>query len=260
MNGQVQSPPLQDSAPPSPTQIVADMNGDGKDDLVLANGSPAIYLSMGRQGFELDRTTAGNRCSREPVDVMHLAIGHANKRRDIAARSSNVCSLTAALRRRNRAHGNSARQRSMVVESSVSDLWEELGLQPTVFCRWQKSSSRMERPSGGERLRRICIDQRERRMRGLYLGPSLRGFSAWELDGTVASLAPDSLVVFDSWTPASYQDSDSCAQTLALSVAKICRAGKPVWIYCDSTNTTALRGPEGAGFPRSFSVLRYRLL
>src|ERR1035437_1171832 len=32
-------------------------------------------------------------------------------------RSSRVCSLTAALRRRNRAQGNSVRQRSMVVES-----------------------------------------------------------------------------------------------------------------------------------------------
>src|SRR5271157_1818251 len=35
----------------------------------------------------------------------------------LPCRSSSVCSLTAALRRRNRAQGNNARHRSMVVES-----------------------------------------------------------------------------------------------------------------------------------------------
>jgi hypothetical protein len=49
------SSPLPDSAPPFPTQVVADINGDGKDDLVLAGGIPAIYLSLGRQGFALDQ-------------------------------------------------------------------------------------------------------------------------------------------------------------------------------------------------------------
>ena len=49
------SSPLPNSAPPFPTQVVADINGDGKDDLVLADSGPAIYLSMGRQGFELDQ-------------------------------------------------------------------------------------------------------------------------------------------------------------------------------------------------------------
>jgi len=49
------SSPLPDSAPPFPTQVVADINGDGKDDLVIADGGPAIFLSMGRQGFELDQ-------------------------------------------------------------------------------------------------------------------------------------------------------------------------------------------------------------
>jgi len=46
------SSPLQNSAS---LQVVADMNGDGKDDLVLADSTPAIYLSMGRQGFGLDQ-------------------------------------------------------------------------------------------------------------------------------------------------------------------------------------------------------------
>lgn len=49
------SSPLPDNAPAFPTQVVADINGDGKDDLVLGDSGPAIYLSMGRQGFELDQ-------------------------------------------------------------------------------------------------------------------------------------------------------------------------------------------------------------
>lgn len=32
------------------TGLVADINGDGKDDLVLGESGPQIYLSMGRQG------------------------------------------------------------------------------------------------------------------------------------------------------------------------------------------------------------------
>jgi hypothetical protein len=49
------SSPLPDNAPPFPTQIVADINGDGLDDLVLGDSGPAIFLSVGRQGFALDQ-------------------------------------------------------------------------------------------------------------------------------------------------------------------------------------------------------------
>jgi len=49
------SSPLPDSAPPFPTQVVADVNGDGKDDLVLGDFGPAIFLSLGRQGFAVDQ-------------------------------------------------------------------------------------------------------------------------------------------------------------------------------------------------------------
>jgi hypothetical protein len=47
--------PLPDNPPAFPTDVVADINGDGKDDVVMGESGPAIYLSMGRQGFELDQ-------------------------------------------------------------------------------------------------------------------------------------------------------------------------------------------------------------
>ncbi len=49
------SSPLPESAPAFFTQVVADINGDGKDDLLLVSANPGIFLSMGRQGFELDQ-------------------------------------------------------------------------------------------------------------------------------------------------------------------------------------------------------------
>jgi VCBS repeat protein/IPT/TIG domain-containing protein len=52
--------PMPNSAPPFPTQIVADINGDGKDDLVFADSGPVIWLSNGRQGFELDQVLIVN--------------------------------------------------------------------------------------------------------------------------------------------------------------------------------------------------------
>jgi hypothetical protein len=49
------SSPLPDSAPAFPTEVVADINGDGKDDLVIGESGPAIFISVGRQGFVLDQ-------------------------------------------------------------------------------------------------------------------------------------------------------------------------------------------------------------
>jgi FG-GAP-like repeat len=49
------SSPMPSSAPPFPTQVVADVNGDGMDDIILGDSGPAIYLSLGSQGFALDQ-------------------------------------------------------------------------------------------------------------------------------------------------------------------------------------------------------------
>ena len=51
------SSPLQNDSGPFADQVVADMNGDGMDDLVLTT---EIYLSVGRQGFGLDQSLMVN--------------------------------------------------------------------------------------------------------------------------------------------------------------------------------------------------------
>ncbi len=48
--------PLSDTIPPYATQVVADINGDGKEDLILTDEQYVeIYTSLGRQGFALDQ-------------------------------------------------------------------------------------------------------------------------------------------------------------------------------------------------------------
>lgn len=89
---------------------------------------------------------------------------------------------------------------------------------------------------------------------------SFEGFRPWEEGGTVASPAPDSLVIFDSFTPVPHRAGDYHAHTLALVIARIRREGKRVWVSCASTDAASLRGLEKAGCVQSFSMLRYRLL
>jgi hypothetical protein len=52
--------PLPNSPPAFHTEVVADINGDGMDDLVLGESGPALYLSVGRQGFVLDQLLVVN--------------------------------------------------------------------------------------------------------------------------------------------------------------------------------------------------------
>jgi hypothetical protein len=54
------SSPLPDSPPAFPTEVVADINGDGMDDLVIGESGPTLYLSLGRQGFMLDQALIVN--------------------------------------------------------------------------------------------------------------------------------------------------------------------------------------------------------
>jgi hypothetical protein len=58
--GPMGSSPLPESSPPFPTQVAADINGDGKDDLVVGDSGLEIYISAGRQGFYQDQALIVN--------------------------------------------------------------------------------------------------------------------------------------------------------------------------------------------------------
>jgi len=92
-----------------------------------------------------------------------------------------------------------------------------------------------------------------------WAGP-FENFHWSELDSGLPSPAPGSVILFDSWTPVSQRGRGHYAPTLARVVARMRQEGKRSWGFSASTNTPSVRGLEKAGFPRCFSVLRYRLL
>ncbi len=81
-----------------------------------------------------------------------------------------------------------------------------------------------------------------------------------ELDTTLEPPLPDSVVLFDSWTPVSQRGRGYYAPTIARVAARIRDEGKPSWGFSASTNTSSVRGLEKAGFKRRFSVIRHRAL
>jgi CelD/BcsL family acetyltransferase involved in cellulose biosynthesis len=92
-----------------------------------------------------------------------------------------------------------------------------------------------------------------------WAGP-FEGFYWSELNSSLPSPAPDSVILFDSWTPSSQRGRGYYAPTLGLVASRIRQGGKRAWGFSASTNTSSVRGLEKAGFRRCLSVFRYRLL
>jgi hypothetical protein len=92
-----------------------------------------------------------------------------------------------------------------------------------------------------------------------WAGPFEKFYWA-ELDSNLPSPAPNSIVLFDSWTPTSQRGRGYSAPTLGLVIAKIREEGKRCWGFSASTNGSSVRGFDQAGFRRCFSVFRYRFL
>jgi CelD/BcsL family acetyltransferase involved in cellulose biosynthesis len=90
-------------------------------------------------------------------------------------------------------------------------------------------------------------------------GP-FEGFHWSELDCSLPSPAPDSVILFDCWTPASQRGRGYYALMLGLVAYRARQAGKRAWVFSASTNASSVRGLEKGGFRRCFSVFRYRLL
>lgn len=86
------------------------------------------------------------------------------------------------------------------------------------------------------------------------------GFYWSELSSTLPPPVPDSVVMFDSWTPVSQRGRGYYAPTLGRAVARIRQEGKRSWGFSASSNKSSVRGLEKAGFRRCFSVIRRRFL
>jgi len=92
-----------------------------------------------------------------------------------------------------------------------------------------------------------------------WAGP-FSGFHWSELNSTLPSPSPDSVILFDSWTPVAQRGKGYYAPTLALVSERIHQQGKRAWGFSAATNTSSIRGLEKMGFPRRFTVVRRKLL
>jgi hypothetical protein len=92
-----------------------------------------------------------------------------------------------------------------------------------------------------------------------WVGP-FAGFHWSELNGTLPAPSPDSILIFDSWTPVSQRGKGYYGLTIGLVAARMRQQGKQPWIFSAATNTSSVRGLEKLGFPRRFSIVRHKVL
>ena len=86
------------------------------------------------------------------------------------------------------------------------------------------------------------------------------GFYLSELNAKVDAPSPDSILLFDCWTPASERGHGYYGRAVCLIAKRVLQEGKRPWIFSAARNTASVRGLEKAGFQRRYSLFRLRAL
>jgi hypothetical protein len=86
------------------------------------------------------------------------------------------------------------------------------------------------------------------------------GFHMAELDHKLNAPFPESVLLFDCWTPHSERGQGYYGLAISRIAAQLKSQGKIPWIFSASTNLASVRGVEKAGFVRRFSLIRKRTL
>ena len=86
------------------------------------------------------------------------------------------------------------------------------------------------------------------------------GFFLSELNSKVTSPSPDSLILFDCWTPAAARGRGYYGRAIELIADLQNARGRKSWIFSAATNTSSVRGIEKAGFHRRYSLARQNVL
>jgi len=86
------------------------------------------------------------------------------------------------------------------------------------------------------------------------------GFFLSELNDSVKAPSPESVMLFDCWTPASVRGKGFYGQAIRLIATLMIERGKQPWIFSAATNVASVRGIEKAGFQRRYSLVRRRIL
>jgi CelD/BcsL family acetyltransferase involved in cellulose biosynthesis len=86
------------------------------------------------------------------------------------------------------------------------------------------------------------------------------GFFLSELKAKVPPPSPDSVMLFDCWTPAAALGNGYYAQTVELIAKQVQEKGARPWIFSAAGNAASIRGLEKTGFQRRYSLVRRRML
>ncbi len=86
------------------------------------------------------------------------------------------------------------------------------------------------------------------------------GFFLSELRANVESPSPDSVMLFDCWTPAAALGNGYYAQTVDLIAEKVREKGGRPWIFSAAGNIASIRGLAKTAFQRRYSLVRRRAL
>jgi CelD/BcsL family acetyltransferase involved in cellulose biosynthesis len=86
------------------------------------------------------------------------------------------------------------------------------------------------------------------------------GFFLAELQANVESPSPDSVMLFDCWTPSAALGNGYYAQTVESIAKQVQEKGARPWIFSAAGNAASIRGLEKTGFQRRYSLVRRRML
>ena len=86
------------------------------------------------------------------------------------------------------------------------------------------------------------------------------GFYLSELNAKVDAPSPDSVLLFDCWTPTVARGRGYYGQAVGLIAKRMQQQGKKPWIFSAARNAASVRGLEEAGFRRRYSLFRQRAL
>ena len=81
-----------------------------------------------------------------------------------------------------------------------------------------------------------------------------QGFWISELRRKLEQPAPDSVLIFDCWTPVALREQGNYTRSLSLVAEAALNSGKRPWIFSASGNSSSIRGIERSGFVARFSI------
>jgi CelD/BcsL family acetyltransferase involved in cellulose biosynthesis len=86
------------------------------------------------------------------------------------------------------------------------------------------------------------------------------GFFLSELNARVDAPSPDTVMLFDCWTPLAARGHGYYAQAVGQVASIVRKQGKHAWIFSAAGNTASVKGLAKSGFERRYSLVRQRIL